>query len=1857
MLLVRRLLPLAIAVSLFATVPASANGETLYFDCPCTVSSDGEMLEITVGVRSFRSTDSGPVRVVVRALESDSSSSRRVARTQVARSVTAQSRLTKRTREATLDTDLTGLYTIQLRLEEEQAGNSWQEQDKVWMELPVDLAEPFDVGELDYLKDTDGDGVSDPNELLMDTDPKDADSAPGRSIIDVVALYTQGYSGLYPEPTTRIQHVFALANAIFVNSELDMRFRVVGMVPVALEEEDSGTSVGEADVRLISDRHGADLRVLFRKPPANSTACGWVTSRGSRRGRGHFGRAELERIGGLHAHVVGNCSGGTLSHELGHVMGLGHAVWQNDSGTWRWSRGHAVENEFNTTMSYGRGGIRLAVFSSPDLTCRGVSETDYPCGITAEEVQGADAAASLDAVRFQIAKHRKRLPDSDRDGFVDPVDDLPNDSAEWWDTDGDGVGNNADLDDDGDGASDTDDAFPLDATETRDSDGDGVGNNADAFPRNASETSDSDGDGVGDNADAFPDDPAEAKDTDGDGVGDNTDPFPRNPSESADTDGDGIGDNADPDADGDGVADTLDLFPLDSRKSDASSYWLVGEQVRDGAGQEVAGSPDGSSILIGAPDYETDGQRERGAVYLISRDDLPELDAADGAVDRAVRLVDVPGGMASWKFVGENPYNAGASLAIDDIDGDGVADAIIGAKGYRCSDGRWRCGAVFVASGTDFEAADAADGVADHIIALKNVPTQPHSWQFLGEAKDDGLGWAVTVLGDIDGDGDGDFAVGAPGRYWREEPAAGSTYVLASGGFEAGDRADGSEDGIVDLRQLASMTGSLKLVGESPGDMAGSALAAVPDLDGDGLAELLIGAERRGAWDAGAAYLASSAGLAAADRADGSVDSVAALARIASVPGSWRLAGGDAGNRAGDRVASAVDGDETRLLLSGFLLDASALSTADRADGTTDGTVDLSVAVASGHALELPGGGSFVRNPGPETGLAVAVADVWGWGGLRGAGLTYLASVAGLALAAGEDGRLSGSELADAGWRVAGSHAYGLVGTGLAPAGDVDGDTMGDLLLGAGGHSRASEPSSIYLLLAADLPALDRADGRVDGVLQLGNVAGDTDGDGLGNSIDLDDDGDSVPDAVDVFPLDPRDSTDADQDGFGDRSDAFPNDREEWLDTDRDGTGDNADTDDDGDGTPDRDDPRPRDTDDDGITNRLDPDDDNDGVADGDDAFPVDATETVDTDGDGIGDNADRDDDNDGVGDATDAFPLDPAESADSDGDGTGDNADAFPNDPNEQADHDGDGIGDNADPDDDNDGVEDESDDFPRDAMAKRDADGDSVADSRDAFPRDAGEWLDTDSDGVGNNADRDDDGDGVPDAKDRFPLNAARSGLTSMRFLAENDEDLFGTSVAFVGDLDGDAVGDIAVGAIEHGDWGAAYLVSASALALADAADGIRDGAINALHIATQADSWKLVGEEGLSAGSMLAALGDLGDDGTEEFIVGAEAQTGALFIISNTTLPLADALDGDVDGIVDIANVAGQSGSWKVLGTHKREMAGSGTVAFVPESEHLLIGQPGHGSGDQPGEVRRIDGSGLAALDPNTDGVIAIGHMGAFFVGEAPLDRAGASVAVADFDGDGDNDMVIGAPGHDATAANEGAVYLVGSRDISGPTPLASVAASRHSWKFVGGIVGAEAGRVVATGDVDGDGQPDLMVGQKGSVQAVSGTRINLARFDRFNNADRERDGVIDLRAKPGAGRAWTMVPTEDWSPATLATPDVDGDGRADTLVGRDSRNGATIVAELFLGAKFDQATGKVPSSYRFLASPNPGTHSRPVAVATAGDIDKDGLEDFLIGVPGRNEAYLIIAADLPLLDADDGVEDGTIHLSNIAGAQRY
>jgi hypothetical protein len=112
--------------------------------------------------------------------------------------------------------------------------------------------------------------------------------------------------------------------------------------------------------------------------------------------------------------------------------------------------------------------------------------------------------------------------------------------------------------------------YELDATYVlNDADRDGVLNPDDRYPTDPLESVDSDGDGIGDNAEA-------AFDSDGDGFVDGEDAFPDDINEWLDTDGDGIGNNSDPDDDNDGVADAEDIAPEDAAFQDAGQARFTG---------------------------------------------------------------------------------------------------------------------------------------------------------------------------------------------------------------------------------------------------------------------------------------------------------------------------------------------------------------------------------------------------------------------------------------------------------------------------------------------------------------------------------------------------------------------------------------------------------------------------------------------------------------------------------------------------------------------------------------------------------------------------------------------------------------------------------------------------------------------------------------------------------------------------------------------------------------------------------------------------------------------------------------------------------------------------------------------------------------------------------------------------------------------------------------------------------------------------------------------------------------------------------------------------------------------------------
>ena len=1803
-------------------------------------------------------------------------------------------------------------------------------------ELPT---RKFATGDADMLVDSDEDGVGDVNERLMETDPDDAESTPSDSTIDVLALYSQGVPGLYDgDATTRIRHLSTLASAIFEDSETGVKLRLVGMQQVELDESSEFSRVDSDLSGELAEQHGADVIVLIQPNVSSSGICGRAVL------GGYAANGAVSFLYGVPtARVFANCGASTFAHEIGHVMGLGHSYVQQSGGTYRWARGHGVDRSFVTVMAYSQEygqAPRLDVFSDPDSDCNGL-----PCGVAINQVDGANAVAALNTTRFQIARIGEAKPDSDNDGFVDPVDALPNDPDDHLDHDGDGIGNKADDDDDGDGVADATDLFPLDPRDWEDTDADGVGDNTDAFPQDPGEWVDSDGDGVGNNGDLFPDDPLETVDTDHDGVGNNTDAFPFDTREWIDTDGDGIGDNADEDADNDGVADTTDVYPLDAARSDVSSYRLdLAEGSNEGLSLSMAGDIDDDGrddFLVGAVHYDYITRAWANYAYLVASADLVAADSADGEADHVVDSENIASQSGSWKFVGERTDDrAGYSVSTaGDVDGDGTPELIIGAPSARGPDNAWGAGVVYLISPKDLPAADAADGETDGVVSLGNIAVQENSWKFIGEAAYDGAGESVGTLGDTDGDGLADLAIGI---LKREGP--GAAYIVSTKDLAVADAADGGEDGVIGLAEATAQSGSWKLTGEFAGDYLGKT-APARYVDKDGNVQLFVAAPSHyGATEASraAVNLISIDQLPAADRADGQEDGVVDMGKAASQPESWKFLG-NAENRAqygasnGDHDSDGIADLVIRTGGTSFFISGAQLPAADESDGSRDRSIDLftmdapnSWAVKASYYLRWDDNGGLASGDMDTDDIDDLILHAWPWVHLlAGQDLATVDDVGEVSLDQITSGKNS--------WRVSvDSYPHSHPIRRIAYAGDSDADGRGDVLLGVEGQA--------YLLSSADLGALDAADNAANGWISLIQVTGDADGDGIRNITDTDDDNDGFVDFEDQFPHDPGDWEDQDRDGVGDNADAFPNDRREQFDTDGDGIGNRADTDDDGDGLADDADDYPLDTDNDAVDNSEDSDDDNDGVEDLNDAFPLDSAESADFDVDGIGDNADTDDDNDGVADSSDALPFDASESSDQDGDGVGDNSDAFVSDPDESIDTDGDGQGNNSDTDDDNDGTPDATDAFPLDAAESADSDGDGIGNNSDTFPNDRSEWADADGDGVGNNSDTDDDNDGYTDGADYYPIDPNRSRLFIFRLSGGFERAWTGRAVAGAGDVDSDGVAEVLIGApgipnYEYGrkitldTHGKAYVVSGSDLEAADQSDGLRDGLINIGEVAAQSKSWAIRGQrENDYMGFSLSSAGDIGGDGKPAWLLGASGRnnsTAAAYVISSADLVQAQPVDSQEE-VVNIEQILRSAGSWELTGEGTGDdTASNSLVAMAGDTDgdgkpELLIGTPSYSAGGSldasiPGAAYLVSGAHLTSVNAaassgssRIDLVDLRNNDGAWkFRGEADGDQAGSSVSsVGDIDGDGLADFMIGASGHTTTRNNDGAIYLIAAADLGNADmadgemdrtiSLENVHLQPKSWKLVGESWEDLAGSVVARGDTDGNGEAELILSAAGARDGTGTVYVlPINQLRAADQADGNSDRVINLGNVAALDNSWKLVGEGRdnsfsshariaWS-TSVASADIDDDGFGDLLIGVPRHMGALAWCQAYwiqpeFGAAYvvsgadlpsaDAADGKADgeillgniaaqnNSWKFVGSP---TDQLGSSVSVLGDLDGDGMSDLAVGaagqfaldstcrrIDGNGLTVIVSGAELTLADQQDGTEDGVIDLGSLS-----
>ncbi len=470
-------------------------------------------------------------------------------------------------------------------------------------------------------------------------------------------------------------------------------------------------------------------------------------------------------------------------------------------------------------------------------------------------------------------------------------------------------------------------------------------------------------------------------------------------------------------------------------------------------------------------------------------------------------------------------------------------------------------------------------------------------------------------------------------------------------------------------------------------------------------------------------------------------------------------------------------------------------------------------------------------------------------------------------------------------------------------------------------------------------------------------------------------------------------------------------------------------------------------------------------------------------------------------------------------------------------------------------------------------------------------------------------------------------------------NNNDRCGRSVAAAGDVNGDGIDDVIVGAmyadpngIDRG--GESYVVFGGNaldetpsidLATLDGANGF---IINGVHLAE-------------FTGISVSSAGDVNGDGFADVIVGG-FQT---FLEGPNTAGKGYVVFGGADvgntGVIELASLDGTNG-FTLNGVEPGDQCGISVSSAGDINEDglddLIIGaQRASSNGiDETGAsyvvFGRADiGSGgsieLASLD-GTDGFV--------INGVAEDDRVGFPVSSAgDVNADGVADLIIGARHVDVNGAvDAGASYVVFGGAGVGSTGSIDLASLDGTNGFI--LNGAEENDntgvgVSSAGDLNGDGVGDLVIGAftaspNGIVQAG-------ASYVVFGGAGVGAAGSIELASLHGAnGFILTGISEDDLFGVSVSSAgDLNDDGIDDLIIGANQAsangNSTTGICYVVFGDPGVGATGEV-----VLSSLN-GTNGFRLtgisafdrfgnSVSNAGDLNNDGVEDIVVGAPRAN-----------------------------------
>jgi len=400
------------------------------------------------------------------------------------------------------------------------------------------------------------------------------------------------------------------------------------------------------------------------------------------------------------------------------------------------------------------------------------------------------------------------------------------------------------------------------------------------------------------------------------------------------------------------------------------------------------------------------------------------------------------------------------------------------------------------------------------------------------------------------------------------------------------------------------------------------------------------------------------------------------------------------------------------------------------------------------------------------------------------------------------------------------------------------------------------------------------------------------------------------------------------------------------------------------------------------------------------------------------------------------------------------------------------------------------------------------------------------------------------------------------------------------------------------------------------------------------------RIMGDDSYDESGYSVSSGDINGDGYADVIIGAHwadqagaSSAGETYVIFGSSAPPA-TIDLN-SSFADMIIYGDDANDWSGNCVSSGDINGDGY-------DDVIIGafSANPAGRSEAGETYVIFGSDAppASVDLNSTAADMT------ISGDDAGDCSGYFVSSGDINGDGYDDVIISAPYADlAGRSDAGKTYVIFGSDA--PPASVDLNSTTADMTISGEAAYEKFGRSVSSGDINGDGYADVIIGDPyATTSAGGGAGKTFVIFGSFTPP-----ASVDLNST-AAGMTISGEGSSNWSGDSVSSGDINGDGFADVIIGAFAADapGGNDIGETYVIFGSDSPPAEVDLN----STPADMTISGDDYAdgcgwfVSSGDINGDGYDDVIIGAfaadpaGGNNagETYVIFGSSAPPANVD-------------------